>query len=100
LSHKSATDNIHEKSPAKALCSNFFRDLRKNMPFNDNHLRPCMILDNPQYLRDAVARCQPRPTHPDADAFLNRLAPEIDEYSEKHASLVEAAPKDDVKHGH
>jgi MoaA/NifB/PqqE/SkfB family radical SAM enzyme len=92
-----AADNIHEKSLGEALCSDFFRDLRKNMPFNDNHLRPCMILDNPQYLRDAVARCQPHPTHPDADAFLNRLAPEIDEYSQKYAALTGLASADDSK---
>jgi MoaA/NifB/PqqE/SkfB family radical SAM enzyme len=85
-----ATDNIHEKPLAEALCSDFFRDLRRNMPFNANHLRPCMILDNPQHLRDAVARCQPRLTHPDADAFLTRLAPEIDEYSARYAALTDA----------
>jgi len=86
-----ATDNIHEKSLAEVLCSDFFRELRKNQPFNPNHLRCCMILDNPQYLREAVARCQPHLTHPDADAFLTRLAPAIDEYSEKYAALADTA---------
>jgi len=86
-----ATDNIHDKSLGETLCSDFFRELRKNQPYNSNPLRPCMILDNPQYLRQAVARCHPRPTHPDADAFLTRLAPQIDEYSAKYAALVDAA---------
>ena len=85
-----AADNIHDKPLGEALCSDFFRDLRQNQPFNANHLRPCMILDNPQFLRGAVERCRPHPTHPDADAFLTRLAPEIDEYSQKYAALTDA----------
>jgi len=92
-----AADNIHEKSLADCLCSDFFRELRKNQPFNPNHLRCCMILDNPQYLRDAVAHCRPRPTHPDADAFLTRLAPEIDQYSKEYAPLADSVWGDESK---
>ncbi len=85
-----ATDNIHKKSLAECLCSDFFRELRRHQPFNPNHLRPCMILDNPQFLRRAVAQCKAQPTHPDADAVLTRLAPEIDDYAQRYAALTAA----------
>jgi len=86
-----AADNIHEKPLAECLCSDFFRTLRAHQPFNPNHLRCCMILDNPQYLREAVRLHRPRPTHPDADAFLTRLAPEIDRYTEAYAPIADRA---------
>ncbi len=38
---------IHEKMLLKALQSPLFIQYHKNQPFNDNHLRPCPLLDNP-----------------------------------------------------
>jgi len=86
-----AADNIHEKSLGEALRSEFFRALRARQPFHPNHLRCCMILDNPQYLREAVAQHRPRPTHPDADAFLTRFAPQIDDYAKAYGALADQA---------
>ena len=38
--------NIREKSVLDACRSPLFMEYRKGQPFNDNHLRPCPLLDN------------------------------------------------------
>lgn len=42
--------NIHEKSLVEALQSPLFMAYKDGQPFNDNHLRPCPLLDNPDEL--------------------------------------------------
>lgn len=39
--------NIREKTLSEALQSPLFKAYRKGQPFNENHLRPCPLLDNP-----------------------------------------------------
>lgn len=39
--------NIHQKTLLEALQSPLFMQYHKNQPFNENHLRPCPLLDNP-----------------------------------------------------
>lgn len=42
--------NIREKTLLEALKSPLFKAYRKGQPFNENHLRPCPLLDNPTEL--------------------------------------------------
>ena len=42
--------NIREKTLLSALQSPLFKAYRKGQPFNENHLRPCPLLDNPTEL--------------------------------------------------
>jgi MoaA/NifB/PqqE/SkfB family radical SAM enzyme len=46
--------NIREKTLLEALKSPLFMEYRKGQPFNENHLRPCPLLDNPGALTKAV----------------------------------------------
>jgi len=46
--------NIHDVSLLDALRSPLFSAYRKRQPFNENHLRPCPLLDNPTELRDMI----------------------------------------------
>ena len=46
--------NIREKTILEALQSPLFKAYRAGQPFNENHLRPCPLLDNPEALRDMV----------------------------------------------
>lgn len=46
--------NIHEKTLLEALRSPLFMQYHENQPFNDNHLRPCPLLDNPGRLTQMV----------------------------------------------
>ena len=42
--------NIHEKSLLECLSQPLFRMYQKGQPFNENHLRPCPMLENPEAL--------------------------------------------------
>lgn len=46
--------NIHEKTLLQAYQSPLFMQYRANQPFNENHLRPCPLLDNPGRLTQMV----------------------------------------------
>lgn len=46
--------NIHDTSLLDALKSPIFMAYHKGQPFNDNMLRPCPMLENPEYLRKMV----------------------------------------------
>ncbi|MGE4484854.1 MAG: radical SAM protein [Oscillospiraceae bacterium] len=51
-----ADTNIRQKTLIEALQSPLFAQYRKNQPFNENHLRPCPLLDNPGRLTDMVIK--------------------------------------------
>jgi MoaA/NifB/PqqE/SkfB family radical SAM enzyme len=84
-----ATDNIREKSLLECLQSPFFTEIRAHQPHTDNLLRPCMIIDNPQVLRNAVKRNGAKPTHEGAGVIINELAPILDEYAENAAKALD-----------
>ena len=46
--------NIREKSFLECLQQPLFKEYRKGQPFNNNHLRPCPMLENPELLRQMV----------------------------------------------
>ncbi len=46
--------NIYEHSLIEALQRPLFMQYRQNQPFNENHLRPCPLLDNPGRLAQMV----------------------------------------------
>ena len=46
--------NIKNVSLLEALQSPLFLQYQKNQPFNQNHLRPCPLLDNPDALKSIV----------------------------------------------
>ena len=48
--------NIREKTILEGLQSPLFKAYYHNQPFNDNHLRPCPMLENPDCLRKMVAQ--------------------------------------------
>jgi len=48
--------NIHNTTILEALQRPLFMQYHQNQPFNNNHLRPCPLLDNPEYLAAMVDR--------------------------------------------
>ncbi len=46
--------NIRETSLLEALKSPLFMEYHRRQPFNENHLRPCPLLDNPDALKEMV----------------------------------------------
>jgi MoaA/NifB/PqqE/SkfB family radical SAM enzyme len=56
--------NIRDTSLLEALKSPIFEEYKRGQPFNENHLRPCPLLDNPEKLREMVRRSGARSTQP------------------------------------
>lgn len=54
--------NIHEKSLLECLQQPLFKEYHKAQPFNKNHLRPCPMLENPEFLAGMVERSGARST--------------------------------------
>ena len=48
--------NIREKTLLEALKSPLFMAYHDGQPWNENHLRPCPLLDNPEKLAEAVGK--------------------------------------------
>lgn len=57
-----ANANINETSLLEALKCSIFAQYRQGQPFNENHLRPCPLLDNPDKLKEMVHRAGAYPT--------------------------------------
>ena len=84
-----AVDNIKGKKLKDVLNSPFFRKIKARQPFNQDHRMPCMIIDNPEVLREVVEESGAHPTHPGAESLLTSLAPALDEYAKALRSCIE-----------
>jgi hypothetical protein len=95
-----AVDNIADKSLRDILASDFFKAITSRIPYCDNYLRPCMIIDHPALLRDFVSRFGAQPTHPGADALLDDLKDELDRYAAEYDEKADAEwyGQDDGRH--
>ena len=48
--------NIREKTLLETLQSPLFMAYHDGQPFNENHLRPCPMPENPELLREMIAK--------------------------------------------
>lgn len=76
-----AVDNIKEKSLKECFNADFLKYLQSQIPFSENLRRPCMIIDNPWVLRDAVQKYNAKPTCGEADDIIEELKINIDNYA-------------------
>jgi len=86
-----AVDNIRNTSIKAALMSPFFKTIRERQRENKNLLTPCMLIDKPEIVREAVLSSGARPTHPGAEALITDLAADIDRYSEEYCRIADEA---------
>jgi len=84
-----AVDNIKEKPLKEALNSPLFRAIRARQPHNRNHLRPCMIIDNPEVMREVIAATEARFTHPGAEEVYTVHKETMDAYAANWARLAD-----------
>lgn len=84
-----AMDNIRNTTLAKALDSPLFRSIRARQPHNSNHLRPCMIIDNPNVMQEVIEETKPYFTHPGAEEIYTTKRHEMDDYAERFAELAD-----------
>jgi MoaA/NifB/PqqE/SkfB family radical SAM enzyme len=85
-----ALDNVYDTPLAEALNSSLFCSIRGRQPHNPNHLRPCMIVDNPHVMREVIQETNARFTHPGAEEIYTVKKEEIDAYAAKWGRLADA----------
>ncbi len=81
--------NIHQKTLLEALQSPLFMQYRKNQPFNNNHLRPCPLLDNPERLVEMVETTGAKSTDFIKPEDVNQLKGKCADTAEKWAKTAE-----------
>lgn len=59
--------NIYEKTLLEAFKSPLFMAYKNGQPFNENHLRPCPMLENPEFLQKMVNQTKAKST--DLESF-------------------------------
>lgn len=65
--------NIKDKTLLEAYKSPLFMQYKKNQPFNENHLRPCPLLDNKDRLADMVNSSNAFSTDMESPEDVNEL---------------------------
>lgn len=88
--------NIHEVTLLEALRSPLFMAYRKRQPFNQNHLRPCPLLDNPEMLavmvKEAGAKSTEMKAPENVDDLCARTAPAAEEWAKVADCLWKDSP--------
>ena len=73
--------NIKEVSLLDALRQPLFMAYREGQPFNENHLRPCPMLENPEKLREMVEKTGAKSTDMQSPENVEHLCAKCDAYA-------------------
>ena len=84
-----STDNLRDKSLLEVLrTSKLLAAIRKRQPYDDNYLRPCMIIDNPETLKAVVDEANPRETcRGGARRLVTDLYPQLQSYAARWKAI-------------
>ncbi len=81
--------NIRTDSLLDALKKPLFSAYRKGQPFNDNHLRPCPMLENPNELRRIIRETGAKSTDLISAEDVDTLCKKCDRFSAEWAPVAE-----------
>lgn len=81
--------NIREKSLLECLQSPVFMAYHDGQPFNENHLRPCPMLENPEKLREMIHRTGAVSTDLQSPESVDHLCDKCVEYADNWAPTAE-----------
>jgi len=81
--------NIREKTLIEALTSPMFMAYHDGQPFNENMLRPCPMLENPEKLREMVTKAGAHSTDPQSPESVEHLCSKCDAYACNWAPVSE-----------
>ncbi len=73
--------NIREKTLLEVLTSPLFMAYHDGQPFNDNMLRPCPLLENPEVLQEMINRVGAKSTDLEAPESVEHLCAKCVEYA-------------------
>ena len=82
--------NIRQVSLLDALRSPIFMAYHRGRPFNDNMLRPCPMLENPDKLRQMVEESGAHSTDPMSPETVEHLCAKCDRYAEQWAPVADS----------
>ena len=89
-----AKDNIRDKSLAEIINSPCFTEARSMQPFNEDHRRPCCIIDNTDVLPYLCEKYDMVPTHTGGERILTDLRETIVRNAELYERELECADSD------
>jgi len=81
--------NIRTHTILEALKNPLFTEYRKGQPFNDNHLRPCPMLENPEKLREIVKKTGAKSTNLINEEDVDVLCSRCDEFAYEWAPVAQ-----------
>ena len=81
--------NIHEHTLLEALKSPLFMAYHDGQPFNENMLRPCPMLENPERLREMVKRTGAKSTDLQSPETVDHLCDKCRPYAQNWAPTAE-----------
>ena len=90
--------NIHEVSLLDALRQPLFMAYRDGQPFNDNQLRPCPMLENPELLREMVHKTGAKSTDLQSPESVDHLCDKCKNYAENWAGKAEKIWEENPHH--
>lgn len=73
--------NIRTHTILEALRNPLFMSYYHNQPFNDNHLRPCPMLENPDYLRKIIKQTGAKSTDLENQEGVEHLCAKCDKFA-------------------
>lgn len=91
-----ATDNIREKSLLEVLDTPLMREYQERIPFNENLLRPCPLIDNPEQLADMVETTRAFSTQQRAQRNPWPLAHALEDYAREWGERAEVIRQGDT----
>ena len=80
--------NIRTHTIFEALNNPLFMAYRRGQPFNDNHLMPCPMLENPHILREMIASTGAKSTDLIEKETADELCAKCDEFSKAWAPVA------------
>ena len=81
--------NIRQKTLLEGLRSPLFMAYYHNQPFNDNHLRPCPMLENPQCLRKIIDETGAKSTNLEGEETADSLCSKCDRFAAAWAPVAQ-----------
>ena len=81
--------NIHENTILEILKQPLFMDYHDNQPFNDNMLRPCPMLENPEILQRIVKESGAHSTDLQSQETPEHLCSKCVHYAEEWAPVAD-----------
>ena len=73
--------NIHDMSLLEVMQSPIFMAYHDGQPFNDNHLRPCPMLENPEKIKEIVEKTGARSTDLQSPESVEHLCEKCESYA-------------------